>query len=119
MDYEAEHRKLWDLIVGYIKHSTIDLPKNPMEWHIVKSCLIASMKYGAGKIVRTCFACAYVVDNNPTRYVECDHCPLKWHRGTCCEEHSEYGDFVRALYSGERSKAIELAKCIRDLPRED
>lgn len=31
MDYEAEHRKLWGLIVEYIKHSVIDLPKNAVE----------------------------------------------------------------------------------------
>lgn len=119
MDYEAEHRKLWGLIVEYIKHSVIDLPKNPVEWHVVKKSIINSMGYESQKIVSTCFVCAYVVDNNPTRYVKCDHCPLKWHRGICSEEHSEYVDFVRALYSGERSKAIELAECIRDLPWED
>ena len=119
MDYEAEHRKLWDLIVEYIKHSVIDLPKNPVEWHIVKSCLIYTMGYESQKIRNTCFACAYVADNNPNRYVKCVHCPLKWRRGTCNDKHSEYADFVKALYSGERSKAVELAKCIRDLPWED
>lgn len=70
-----------DFIVEYIKHSIIDLPKNPEEWHTVKKSLVDSMGYESVEIVNTCFACAYVVENSPTRYFKCNYCPLKWHRG--------------------------------------
>lgn len=119
MDYEAEHRKLWDLIIRYFKCDVNNLPRNSMEWLIVKKGLLSSMGYNSLLIVNTCFACAYVVDNSQFEYVKCNYCPLKWHRGICGNKHSEYDDFTHALYSGERSKAIELAECIRDLPWED
>lgn len=119
MDYEAEHRKLWDLIVRYLRCGINELPKNTQEIVDMKHNLIRSMGYDPSQIKNSCFACAYVVDNIPIRYVACDYCPLKWYRGTCNKPYSEYVDFARALYSGERRKAVELAEYIRDLPWED
>lgn len=112
MDYEAEHRKLWDLIVRYLRCGINELPRNSQEIVDMKHNLIKSMGLNPDNIPNGCFACAYC-------NVDCFCCPLVWSRGECFCPDGEHSDFLYALGKGERSKAIELAECIRDLPWED
>lgn len=121
MDYEAEHRKLWDLIIRYLRCGINELPRNSQEIVDMKRNLIKSMGFNPHSIPNGCFACAYTYlhDANPSCNVDCHYCPLIWRRGACFCPDGEYSDFLNALGKGERRKAVELAKCIRDLPWED